>query len=258
MKNRSNVSELARKILNCSLVVATIIGLTACGSLKRRDVNQSEIRSVRKVAIAAFSFEQPQAGLAKLAGEKNYVPSESNDALLALHDAAKTLQSKLRWQILNVDTMRANEAYKKAYASKMEGFQMGKMPPQGKEFIAPGVMDAQSIRRMKPAERDELMKALGVDAIMEAKANIGFASKGVKVMGVGSRYPQAILHFFVFKKGVEQAVWFEGQIEGVASETSVGKTGFFDEELVTRLGRTSLKTAFEKVGPERLEPNFKM
>lgn len=230
-----------------SLIVYSVLSasLVGCGSLKIRDVNQDEVAKVRRVALASFSFQQPQAA-AVGGNDPNLIAHPSDEVTAAMNDVAASLQRHLRWKVLPVDTMRGNATYKKFYEAKMKGWQSGKAPPTGKLFVAPEVMDAQSIRRMSPSERDELITALGVDAIMETQVTVAFKA-GVAVMGFGPRHPQANISLAMYKKGIDKPVWFEGRMVGDASEKSVGATGWFDENEVTRLGRLSAKNAFDKV-----------
>jgi hypothetical protein len=220
-----------------------VLGLSACGSVKIRDVNEAELMKVKKVAIASFSFEQPKNKTSGGVG----IAEDSEDAAGALKDISGILAKRMQWTILSADEMRKNPEYEKVYTAKMKGWQMNKVPVPGRLLIAPGVMDAQTLFRMKPPERDALMVALGVDALIEARVSIAFATKGVAVMGIGDRYPQASVIVRMYKRGIEQPVWFDGHMQGEAATESVGKTAFWDEADVTRLGRISARSAFEKV-----------
>lgn len=231
--------------------------LVGCGSIKTRDVNTGEVSKVKKVAIASFSWEQPIAtsvalnlGTGKVEGEKvrDFKSNESDEVTQSYKDIASALAARMKWKVTDLGEMRANATYKEWFEAKMKGWQ-NKAPPNNKLFVIENVMDAQSLRRMRTAEKDALMAGLGVDAIIEMKVNVVFANSGMKIMGIGSRYPQAHVMFYMWKKGIEAPVWFEGRMAGDVSTESVGKTGFFDEQAVTRLGRLSAKSAFTKLNP---------
>jgi len=232
--------------------------LVGCGSIKTRDVNTKELNQVRRVAIASFSWEQPIAttvalnlGSGKVEGEKvrDFKANESDEVTQSYRDMASALSTRMKWKVTDLDELRTNSTYKEWYDKKMKGWQMGKVAPNHKLFVVENLMDAQSLRRMRMNEKDALMAGLGVDAIIEMQVNVVFANTGMKVMGIGSRYPQAHVLFYMWKKGVEAPVWFEGRMAGDVSTESVGKTGFFDEQAVTRLGRLSAKSAFNKMNP---------
>lgn len=221
--------------------------LSACGSLKTRSVDPAQVKEVRKVAIASFSLTQPHPG----GKDADMIAYKSEEAALAYTDVVQTLQTKMKWSVTGLDQMRSNPEYKKVFAAKMNGWQSGKAPMVGKHLIVPDVMDAQSLRRMKAEEKDSLMAALGVDAIMETQVNVTFATKGVAVMGIGDRYPKANASFWLYKKGVAAPVWFEGNLEGDPASQSVGKTAFWDENEVSRLGRLSARNAFSKLSTKQ-------
>lgn len=240
------------------LGIGIAFGLSACGSIKTRDVNAGELSTVRKVAIASFSFQQPapssvgmnlNTGRVEAGADRDVLSHEETEVTLTYTDIASTLNGKMKWQVVSLDELRRNGAYKEAYESKMKGWQ-NKMPPNNKLFGISEVMDSQSLRRMRLAEKDRLMAGLGVDAVIEMDVQVTFANTGVKFMGIGSRYPQAHVSFWLYKRGVEKPVWFEGQLSGDVSTESVGKTGFFDEKSVTHLGRLSAKSAFNKLNPK--------
>ena len=226
--------------------VLTLCSL-GCGAIKLRDVNQSEVQSVHRVAVASFSFLQPQASTLLGTGAADMTAHESEEVTGCWKDIATALKSNMHWNVQPFEEMRGNSAYKAVFEAKMKGWQTGKVPVQGKLYLVPGVMDAQSLRRLKPGQRDQLMDALKVDALMETQVNIVFNTKGVAVMGIGSRHPQAYISLWMYKRGVESPVWFDGRVVGEAADKSVGKTGFFDETEVTHLGRLSAKGAFEKL-----------
>ena len=227
-----------------SLLTLSSLG---CGWLKIRDVNKVEVQKVRRVALASFSFVQPQASTVLGAGGPDMQTHESEEVTACWNQVASTLKQNMRWNVLPAEQMVASAAYKKVYETKMKGWQTNKVPHQGSLFLVTGVMDAQSLRRMKPSERDLLMDALKVDALLETQVNIAFASSGVSVMGIGPRYPQATINLWMYKRGVEAPVWFDGRMWGEASKKSVGATGYFDPSEVTHLGHLSAKSAFEKI-----------
>lgn len=240
-------------------LLAVCVILTGCGSLKTRNVNPAELNGVKKVAIASFSFLQPHPrsvglnlGNGRIEGstDKDLLSHENDEVTQTYNDAVKSLSAKMKWNVVGLDELRHHPSYRQAYDSKMKGWQ-NKGPMNDKLFVVKEIMDAQSLRRMRPNERDDLMQSLNVDALMEAQVSVIFANTGMKVMGIGSRYPQAVLMFYMYKKGVEAPVWFEGQVMGDVATESVGKTAFWDENAVTRLGRLSARSAFNKLNPKQ-------
>lgn len=238
--------------------ILTLSLLTGCGAFKVRDKNVAEVEKIKKVAVVAFTMDEPapvQIGLnlgsGKLEANKGGSALTENsphvDQLLS--DLEKAVQSKLRWQVLEHKKMLSNGAYTKAYQDTMEGWQ-NKMPiPEGQSrFVIDKMLDQDALRIMGPQGRDALIAALGVDAIMMAKINVHIEAN--TIMGIGSRYPKSSLSFYVYKKGTENPVWFDGQVEGETSKESVGKTNLFNASDMHRLAAESAKTAFLKIDSE--------
>lgn len=240
------------------ILVSLVMGLTACGSITTRKVESEQVSGIRRAAVASFTVTQPaprsvglnlSSGRMEGSNEASLIAGSSPSVDQMYQDLVGAFQKRMKWTVLSKEQLTQNAGYAKAYNDMMKGWQ-NKAPVNGEYFNVLQIMDSQSLRRMKPAARDELMQALNVDAIVEADLNIFFKTKGMAVMGIASRYPQARLNFWVYKKGVKDVVWFEGNIDGEPSSESVGKTGFFDKEEVTRLGRNSAVTAFNKISAE--------
>ena len=150
------------------------------------------------------------------------------------------------WKVLDHGEMVRNAGYHEAYKKTMTGWQ-NKMPP-GKginSYLVKEVMDDQALRILGPKGRDNLIKKLGVDAILTAKVSVHL--NGTTFAGIGNRYPQSVLHFKLYKLGIKEPIWFEGSIKGLESKESLGKTAYFDEKKVGTLALKSAKTAFTKL-----------
>jgi hypothetical protein len=143
--------------------------------------------------------------------------------------------------------MVANPGYQKAYERTMKGWQ-NKMPPSKgeKRFAVEGIMDWDAPRILGPKGREQLIRDLGVDSIVVARVDVML--NGNSIMGIGSRRPQSRLSFQIYTPDQENAVWFDGAVDGEEAKESVGATQFFDEEALKRLAVRSAETAFQKVG----------
>ncbi len=231
--------------------------LSACG-LKTRDVKPDFLDKVRSAAVVSFSVDQPasneislDAGSGKVsgvAGGGSLINEESTD-VEHMHGAlSEAFARKMGWKMITPAQLKTSPAYSSFFSDKMKGWQM-KMPAgQGTtRLLANGIADSYSLLRTKPADRDRLMTGLGVDAIIEGNVQGHF--EGTTVMGIGPRKPRANLSFWVYAKGHDEPIWFEGQVKGSPSQESVGKTGFFSEKAVTKLARASAQTAFNLISP---------
>ena len=224
----------------------TIASLSACGSIKTREKDDVAVAKIKTAALAAYTADFPAAvDLLKPRGA-NQIPvsSPENDRLYEKLNQA--FQARTKWKMLDTKKMRLQTPYRLAFEKTMKGFQ-NKMPiNEGvNRFVVENVMDSECLRILDVSGRDKLMTDLGVDALVVAKIDVHL--NGTTIMGVGSRYPQSVLSFFVFERGQEKPVWFEGSLKGKEMGESVGKTAFIDEPLTAKLAAESAETAFAKI-----------
>lgn len=220
--------------------------ISACGSIKVRDKNVAEVSQVKKAAVVAFSLVQPKPV------NLSFDSIDSTHVEEIYSDLMKSFEKKLNWSLLSSLELKKQKGYQTAFNKTMKGWQ-NKMPvPQDQtQFVPEQIMDFDSVRILGVNGRNELCDQLNVDAIIAAKVNI--IIEGTTVMGVGKRYPKAQLSFFVYKRGQETPIWFDGRIEGAKSETSIGMTGFMDPKLLNELAVKSAKSAFSKINEKSVD-----
>jgi hypothetical protein len=238
--------------------LALTLGLTGCGTIKFRERDAAQVEKVKKVAVVSFSVTQPASakigidltsGKAGAAAGGSMIPQNSPHADEMYLDFNQSVSKNLGWKVMDARVMKANPGYKAAYDKTMKGWQNKMGPNKGdKQFDVADVMDQDCLRILDVKGRDALIDALGVDAIIGGRVQV--ILNGTTVMGVGSRYPQSKVAFFVYAKGQEKAIWWDGGVEGEEAKESVGKTGFIDEALLSQLALKSAKTAFAKIGTE--------
>jgi hypothetical protein len=163
------------------------------------------------------------------------------------NEMLKAFEKNMSWEALKATELTQNAGYRSAYTRTMEGWQ-NKMPPHDNKnrFIVKNIMDYESLRILGPKGRDQLIRDLGVDAIIAARVNVEL--HGTSVMGFGARHPQSDVDFVMYRISQSDPIWFEGRISGPKSKESVGSTGFTDESATARLGLKSAVAAFEKIG----------
>jgi hypothetical protein len=234
----------------------TALLLSSCGVFKTREKNEAAVQKVKTVAVVAFSAYQPASahiglnlgsGKAEGAAGGSMIPQNSEHIDQMYEDIAKAFGKNVGWNVLDVKKMMNSAAYQKAFKATMEGWQ-NKMPPGAGQnhFIVKNIMDFDAARILDVKGRDELLKGLGVDAIIAVRVQVDLS--GTTVMGVGSRYPAAKTAFYVYEEGNAKPIWFEGNLDGETSKKSVGKTGFIDEKLLNTEALVSARTSFEKIG----------
>ena len=240
-------------ILGIFLILATTVGCASASKIK----DEQSLASVKKVAVIGFKATLPtsaklgldlSSGKTEASSGGSLLTENSKDTDQILSDFHKALQKHRGWSMLPLESMKSHPAYISAYKHTMEGWQ-NKMPPgQGVQvFLSQGVMDTDAPRLLGMEGRDQLMTALGVDAIAILSVHVHL--EGMTVMGLGNRMPQSRPHLQVFRKGVEKPIWFE-TYAGEVSKESVGKTGFIDEKKLARLAFSSAQSAYSKMGSE--------
>lgn len=244
--------KLFVRILFTGLVMAS---LSSCASLSHKKDDQA-LSQVRKVAVVAFTADEPASATLGFSLTSHKAKAEAGGSLISqksesvdqmLQELQDSFANNMHWSVVDTEAMTQNSGYTSAFKRTMEGWQ-NKMPPGAGQnrFIVDHVMDFDCVRILDRSGRDQLIDALGVDAIVAAQVKV--IMNGTSVMGIGSRHPQSNLSFMMYVKGQDAPVWFEGQIQGKEAEKSVGVTGYTDEAATARLSLESAKTAFAKIG----------
>ena len=102
--------------------------------------------------------------------------------------------------------------------------------------------------RVWPGTQHTVSRALRL--ISETGLEDGGVEGLAEHLGIGARHPQSRLSFMLFTPGTSSPDWFEGGIDGEESKTSVGATGFIDEDLMNRLALQSAQEAYAKIGKD--------
>ena len=234
------------------IVLAFSLWLSACGSARIKD--QTSVSKIKKVAIVAFTETEPQSrkislnignGVGTSAGGS--MITETSPHVDSMYTSlSENLSRQLNWKVIGLKELKAHPAYQTAYKSTMEGWQ-NKMPPgEGfQDYEVEGLMDWNCLRILKPEGRDQLIQALGVDAIIMARSYV--VLEGVTILGIGDKYPQAHVSLEIYGPGQKDPVWREA-FKGQQSEKSVGKTAFIDSEILKEASLQSFKSAATHIG----------
>lgn len=236
--------------MKTTILTLSLFILAGCGSLATKSKDESAVKSVKKVAVVAFSADYPVArtlsldvGSGKLGGDAGggLGADSANDTNPMYDEIGRALRQKMHWSIMDVNQMRDNTGYKETYKAFMEGWQQKIPPAQGRQRLhIKGVLDNVAPKNLGYEQREKLLQALGVDAIVFAYPYTSL--EGTVVMGIGTRYPQTQITLYVYKRGAEGPIWFE-TFKGEPAKESVGATGFIDENKMKNLALESAKTA---------------
>jgi hypothetical protein len=245
-----------RVVVQCLFVVTVTVTLSGCGLFKVREKDEAAVGKIRKVAVVGFSAFEPapsslslnvNTGRMETAPGGAIIPQYSDSTQEMYEGLRKALTQNMRWEVLEAARMISKPGYQTAYDKTMKGLQ-SKMPPTAgfQKFAVKDLMDSDSGRMLGVDGRDALIDGLEVDSIVVAQVDVTLT--GSTVIGMGPRHPQSKVSFQVYSRGAEKPVWFDGSIDGEATQESVGTTGPFDEKLLGQLAAQSAQTAFQKIG----------
>lgn len=252
------------KSLEISFLVVVLVStiIVGCSGMRRR-YEAEPVGAVKKVAVAGFEIVQPvppdlvkilfgppkDKGPGMMSGinYEGMMAKPSKHAADLEADAAKAMAKLQRWTVLDAPSMRQNAVYREFFKEWMGPIQSRTPVMDGEsKFHAPEILDYDSIQRMGQADREKLMNGLGVDGLIAIK--IQTRIHAATVMGVGNRYPQAIVMFQLYRKGTTDPIWYDVNAEGEQSKESMGVTRLTaDFDKMNQLIATSARTAYKQL-----------
>ncbi len=198
------------------LAAVPLVFMTACSTLI---VDKTRTAALKRVAIVGFSVEQPRhKGLESLfsggsrqddrwgsgLGTANPLADEMYAAL------EKQLGKEMKWKVTDRKQVAGHAFYQTFYDDKMKGFQSRPPSPSGVVYLAAnGIVDAWPVEIADSSRRKEIMKKLGVDAIVVATVKIELEKGGglKMLVGAGDYFPKATVRFSVFDAKSEDPAW---------------------------------------------------
>jgi hypothetical protein len=230
---------MKKNILLCFLSLIFI----SCGSMTYNK-KEDKVSKIHKVAVIATEIDQTAAKELSLNLGSNKLEGGSGGSMINQYSdhADKILKS-----FSDINKMKTQSAYQANYEKLMKGWH-NRMPPGAEinRFLIKDLLDTQAVRIMGQEGRDQLIKDLAVDAIVVI--NIRLLIESTTFMGIGNRYPYTMATMSVYTLGEEAPVWFDSTLKSQISKTSVGKTGFFDEDLFKKLSIETSAEAFKQIG----------
>ena len=133
--------------------MVALVSISACANLK---YDADRVKNTKRVAlILEIQQQQPKDAFGfSRAGEINGISlSETREiqgmAWAIYKDAADQLSAKIGWQVMPLDKMMANAAYKKLVLEKMSGAHLTSMVVANSVLIHPlGMLDSTAYRSL--------------------------------------------------------------------------------------------------------------
>lgn len=203
------------------IVLTLTVLLSACASMTKVTKQDVALSQVKKVAIIGFSvtyIEPEKSKFAQLVDTAKVLTGnddkpqygENTDVGILYQDFVAKIQKETPWQVLPTAQMASNASYKKIYKSGTEGLQI--RPPITKDatVLRPTqILDAGAFVMMKPEQKAQIVKDLGVDAVMIVSIISSMETEGglKKYIGMAEYRPRAQVNIEMIDAQSQKPVW---------------------------------------------------
>lgn len=238
-------------------------GFSGCASAV---LKKDEVKKVKTAAIIGWdlSVERPRDFKISL-GAKDDSPGGMKGATVSvpkpsplageLYDKFQVKTEKsIGVRVMSRANLEKHPAYQRWYSEYTEGWQnRGFVPEQWDVYRPEKVLDTYSIRKMEPAQLEELRKALGVDALIVADIHTTLEKRAtvMSLVGGGNLVPKASLSFSLFRNKINDAIWWEPQISFTDENTKIESFIGFADSSKTQSGSMNVaRTVIDNAGNE--------
>ncbi len=224
-------TNFTTRTLSSFTAVLCTTGLIGCSSLSHK-FDADRAKQIKRVAVVAIEIHQQRPadnlGLGKIK-ELSEGQSSQNDGFQTMTQKTAEyfilqLRRQSRWEVLSVDQVKNHPAYKQTVAQYMSGARTVMIGAENSERIyMNNFLDIMAFRKMSVSERDQLAKALGVDAIAELMISQSmkqsmFSLGHISGDGAFSLIARANLQLFGLNS--EEPVWRSQNVDGEMSRNS--------------------------------------
>ncbi|MDO9180977.1 MAG: hypothetical protein Q7U04_01150 [Bacteriovorax sp.] len=237
----------------------SLLNLVACSSLTHQ-FDAKRAQGIHKVAIVAFEIHQQKPadnlGIGALSSMNQGLDKEAavlkKMGLKVANNFSAQIEKKTKWQVLPINTVIANPAYKERVAGTMTGMRSVTMVGPSYESIYPdGLLDMAAFRKLTLEERAKLAKDLGVDALAEvnimnnieqSRFSLGHAFGGGSFAFSGSASLE------VYDVTSNDPVWRSQNVSGEVTEKSEDLSDKMSKiEKLSTLGEKASNMAISKL-----------
>ncbi len=218
--------------MRCVMGALALLLVTGCSTL---DVRKDAVAGVKTAAIAGYGAQYELTPKGATAGSKQGLFDTVNavrdlkkaadgdtgaervaQAEHAVDHLGKALHELVGWQVKARDDVAANADYS-TWRDEERSSLANASQALGGMTMVPGVALAWAARDLKTSERDALMTALEVDAliVVDVLYRIGDSS-GMTIGGIGKKtyFPEAVVKMTVYAKGDKEPIWDDRWAEG--------------------------------------------
>ena len=188
-------------------------------------VNVAKLSGVNKLAVIGYTATvEKEDSTLDLSAIVNHGKTQDN-AIIAYRQLTSSLQDHLKWDVLPYEDVIGNPHYQTVFeqtqrGSTLAGLQSA-MASVSSDYHPKGIIWALRANSMNQSERDELLDALGVDAVASAQVYIRAESSGFLFFTTATTY-SAQVAFRVWARGSSEEIWKDLVAQGDESDLSGG------------------------------------
>jgi hypothetical protein len=227
-----------------------LLTLGACSGGK---IQKEKLEKIQKVAVIGFTVYHRTPNSAKsvvaalsdddsgrpIAAEIAKDDPFANDAYAKF---GTMLANKTRWRVVDQKTLSRNPEYAEWLSKSTKGLTARPLVngPNWTTLKPAGIVEAFTAQNISRTDRQKILKALGVDAVIVLSSRIDLNHRGILKI-TGTLHPASHLEFYLWDAVNEDPLWFE---LNAAAESDVGvkhEIGFSDLAKILPLSKDAFQ-----------------
>ena len=250
---------IPQKRLTLSLPLALALIVSGCSTL---NVQKDQVAKVKTVAVVGFSIIQdvpvtPTISLA-FGSKDNSMSSGFNGALCENRSHAQLIEKNLTdhlakdmgWKLVDAVVVQKSPIIDQTLQwQHSNGRPLQMIPSKTKCYTDENIPEAFAFERKSLEERRQVMKDLGVDAVIVAQVRVELENSSILSIVGGAEYqPRSTLNFAVYNAEQEDPIWRDTWARGEPEEKGiVAWMGFTNNDKLTAKIVSSSQSAFDKL-----------
>lgn len=241
------------------LLMVSMLMLGACASLK---VDKDQTQNVKRVAIVGFDVQQQRpvemGDLFKVATHQDASSkaevkgrSEAEHVAKMYNNLRQKLETENHWQVMSLDSVKANAAYQALFKDKTEGFQNRPIINDRYNLLQPaGILDSFAIRTTEADKLKQLQAALGVDALLVVgmTVNLNNSSMFASLIGQGKFQPYAITNAYMLQAKSNEQIWVDSNVKGEPVDNDEKNfMGLANEDKINQMAVMAADSSYNKL-----------
>lgn len=236
-----------KTFVSAALALSLTLIAQGCGS--GRVIEKERIEKISRVAVVGFSIQErlPNSGKSVLKNMLSVDDDSSGGSVHAaeiakvaphadegLRELKRTLEQRFRWKVVAGAELANSSAFQKFMAQKTRQPQRRPMLSGRNKavFVPTHAVETFLLQDMTPAERGELARALGVDAVLLVNYEVDLVRGGglKQLVGAGDFKSRAVVDLSLLAGAEEKPIWRDIVVGDTTSEKVEHALGFASED----------------------------